>query len=137
MKIDFIDVRKAYLHAEVMREVFIELPEEDQEEGMCGMLKKSMYGTRDAAMNWERTYTEFLEGVGFRQGRSTPCAFRHVDRDLRIVVHGDDFTILGNVKELDWFRERISARFEVKFRGRLGPEIGDDKSIRLLNRVTT
>ena len=42
MKLDFIDVRKAYLHAEVQREVFIELPEEDREEGMCGMLQKSI-----------------------------------------------------------------------------------------------
>ncbi len=75
------------------------------------MLKKSMYGTRDAAMNWERTYTEFLEGVGFRQGRATPCAFRHTDRDLRVVVHGDDFTILGHEKDLDWLREKISGRF--------------------------
>ena len=130
MKIDFIDVRKAYLHANVLREVFVELPEEDQEEGMCGMLQKSMYGTRDAAMNWERTYTEFLESVGFRQGRATPCAFMHTERDLRVVAHG-----VSHVKELDWLREKISERFEVKFRGRLGPEVGDDKSIGLLNRV--
>ena len=54
-----------------------------------------------------------------------------------MVVHGDDFTILGDELELDWFRRAISERYEVKFRGRIGPSESDDKSIRILNRVTT
>ena len=54
MKMDFIDVRRAYFHAEALRDVYIELPEEDSEEGMCGKLLKSLYGTRDAAQNWDR-----------------------------------------------------------------------------------
>ena len=66
MKIDFIDVRRAYFHAKCKRDVYIELPGEDAEEGMCGKLDKSMYGTRDAAQNWEETYVEFMESLGFR-----------------------------------------------------------------------
>ena len=31
MKLEFIDVRRAYFHAETRREVFVELPEEDWE----------------------------------------------------------------------------------------------------------
>ena len=38
MNIDFIDVRRAYFHAKARRRVFVKLPEEDYEEGMCGML---------------------------------------------------------------------------------------------------
>ena len=53
MKIDFIDIRKAYFQTAAIRDVYVELPEEDMEEGMCGKLLKSMYGTRDAAHNWE------------------------------------------------------------------------------------
>ena len=49
MKMEFIDVRRAYFHAKAIREMFVELPEEDMQEGMCGKLNKSMYGTRDAA----------------------------------------------------------------------------------------
>ena len=53
------------------------------------------------------------------------------------MVHGDDFTVLGWESSLDWFRRQISDKFEVKFRGRLGPEDTDDKSIRILNRIAT
>jgi hypothetical protein len=136
MKVDFIDVRRAYFHADARRQVFVELPQEDAEEGMCGELGRSMYGTRDAAQNWEFAYLEFMtENAEFEKGKSSPCIFWHKERNVRVVVHGDDFTVLGNEKELDWFRGVISKRFEVKFRGRIGPAKEDDKSIRLLNRV--
>ena len=40
---------------------------------------------------------------------------------MRAVIHGDDFTVTGTDKELDWFRERIAESFEVKLKARLGP----------------
>ena len=51
------------------------------------------------------------------------------------MIHGDDFTLLGPEVQLNWFREKIQEKFEVKFRGRIGPGKDDEKSIRLLNRV--
>ena len=53
MKLDFIDIRRAYYHAPARREVYVKLPPGDEEEGMCGLLIKSLPGTRDAAQNWE------------------------------------------------------------------------------------
>jgi hypothetical protein len=104
---------------------------------MCGRLNNSMYGTRDAAQNWEYEYSGFLEGIGFTRGRCTPCVFHHVEKNMRMVVHGDDFTVLANAEELDWFRNKISEKFEVKFRGRMGPGPEDLKNIRILNRVVS
>ena len=77
---------------------------------MCGELAKSMYGTRDAAQNWEAEYSGFLIALGFRRGVASPCVFFNKSRELRIVVHGDDFTVLGTEKALDWFRQAISAK---------------------------
>ena len=64
-KIDFIDVRRAYFHAPARRLVYVKLPPEDGEPGMCGRLVKALYGTRDAAQSWERAYIEFFEAAGF------------------------------------------------------------------------
>ena len=94
-----------------------------------------MYGTRDAAQNWDHAYTDFLESVGLISGTATPCVFYNPERDIYVVVHGDDFTVLAAENHLNWCREQIAKRFEVKFRGRLGIEPKDDKSIRVLNRV--
>ena len=135
MRIDFIDVRRAYFYSPSERDVFVDLPEEDYEPGMCGKLVKSMYGTRDAARNWEKEYTGFMRDAGFKQGLASPCAFYHQDRNIRAAIHGDDFTLLGHKQDLDWFRNKIKGKYSVKFRGRLGPGSDDDKSIRILNRI--
>ena len=134
-KLDFIDVRRAYYQARAKREVYVSLPEGDQEEGMCGLLSQSLQGTRDAAQNWEEEYSSYVISLGFARGKSTPCIFYHKARNVRLSVHGDDFTLLGSDKELDWFRSAISKKFDVKFRGRLGPGSDDLKSIKVLNRI--
>ena len=77
---DCIDDRRAYFHAEARRQVFVELCEEDAVKGMCGELVKAMYGTRDAAQNWEATYVKFMNDIGFFSGRATPCVFFHEEK---------------------------------------------------------
>ncbi len=96
-----------------------------------------MYGTRDAAQNWEEEYTSFLVGIGCRKGRASPCVFFHKERNIRVVVHGDDFTFSGMDADLTWIENLMKSWFEVKARARLGPEPDDDKEIVVLGRVVT
>ena len=59
-KIMYADVSRAYFYAKAVRPVYVQLPDEDKEEGdeaRCGKLLMSMYGTRDAAINWSQEYT--------------------------------------------------------------------------------
>ena len=53
------------------------------------------------------------------------------------MVRGDDFTVLADDTNLDWFESEMEKRFDIKKRGRLGPERKDMKAIRILNRVIT
>ena len=107
MKLEFIDVKRAYFQAKARRPVYIKLPEGDYSESMVGRLLKSMHGTRDAAQNWEAEYAEFMELIGFQRGIWSPCVFWQRNRNIRAVIHGDDFTLLGTNSDLDWFRDRI------------------------------
>jgi len=138
-KLGFIDIRKAYFHAPVKRLVYVQLPEEFCEPGeygnVCGRLNFSLYGTRDAASNWEECYSQALIELGFKQGLSSPCVFHHPVRDIATVVHGDDFTSLATESELLWLRDSLSNKFLIKDRGILGPDAHNLKEIRLLNRV--
>ena len=52
------DVKRAYFYAPATRPIYIEIPAEDRtdEDVDCvGILNLSLYGTRDAAMNWSKT----------------------------------------------------------------------------------
>ena len=80
-----IDVRRAFFYAPATRRIFVDLPEEDWQPGdetMCGLLRQSLYGTRDAAQNWEIELGNFMEGLGVheRTGQSVslpPQRYRH------------------------------------------------------------
>ena len=58
-----------------------------------------------------------------------------MQKDLRVVFHGDDFTLGGWEEDLDWFRDQSSNKDEVKFRGRLGEGETQGSSICILNRI--
>ena len=48
------DVRRAFLYAPSSRRVFVQLPPEDyqaDDEHLCGLLRCSLYGSRDAEQN--------------------------------------------------------------------------------------
>lgn len=97
-----------------------------------------MYGTRDAALCWEAEIADLLvDGLGFEQGRSTPCMFYLPGRNLRTTVHGDDFETLGSMKDLLWFTSKLKERWSLTDRGTLGPpEVqGTVQEIRHLNRI--
>ena len=53
------DVARAFFEAKAIRPVCVELPEEsmtdeDRKRDNVGLLKMSLYGTRDAATNWQK-----------------------------------------------------------------------------------
>ena len=74
----YADVSRAYLYAKAERPVYVQLPEEDMAEGddsQCGELMMSMYGTKDAALNWALEYGDTLRAAGYEQGKANPCLF--------------------------------------------------------------
>ncbi len=77
----YSDISRAYFNAAAQEDKYIELPEEDRtpQDGpnACGKLKVSMYGTRDAAANWEACYSEWLTKMGFIKAMSSGCIFYH------------------------------------------------------------
>ena len=95
-----VDVRRAYFHAPARRRVFVELPPKDHQpadEHVCGLLKYSLYGTRDAAQNWEEELMSTLSDLMLTRGVACPCVWRGHIKGEHVVatVHGDDITIGG------------------------------------------
>ena len=130
------DIGKAYFFAPATRNIFIELPPEDAAPGMVGMLEKSLYGTRDAAMNWAAAYTSVMLDMGFRKGKSSPCSFVHKEWDICTVVHGDDFLSVGPAENLKKMDTAMRAKFKVKTEV-IGPDSEQVRQARFLNRVIT
>lgn len=133
------DVARAFFEAPIQRDVCIELPDEDLEEddkgqNLVGLLKMSLYGTRDAAANFQREVATVMSKLGFQQGKYNPCTFWHPKRQLRTLVHGDDFVTQGRREDVGWLRSKLEERFEIKTKT-VGLGSGEEKEQRILNRV--
>ena len=135
-KIMLIDVKKAHLNGFVGADVWacIELPEEDYEEGKCGRLRRWLYGMRPAAKAWEDDYGEKLESIGFLRGKAAPTTFHRPVWKVRIVVHGDDFTVTGKQQHLDMVKTAMRVWYFITVEGVMGPDAGDCKDRCILNR---
>ena len=135
-KLMFIDAKKAHLNAPCEGDVYVALPEEAEGgEGVCGKLDQWLYGCRPAAQAWEEFYATRLEAEGFKRGDACGVVFHHAEKDVTIVCHGDDFTIVGEEWDLEWIRGKMSEWFELKVRAVLGPDAKDDKETIILGRT--
>ena len=113
-----IDVARAYFQARARRRVYVEPPEGDgggPGSWQCGLLRKSLYGTRDAAQHWECKLGGFLDEIGLRKGTSEHVPFlRRGARVISFSVHGDDVTIKASREEAEWLIRKFQERYEIK-----------------------
>ena len=77
------DVARAFFEAKAIRKLCVELPSERPES--CGgynvgLLRQSLYGTRDAAMNWQEEVAREMKNWGFDRGQYNPCLYTHTHR---------------------------------------------------------
>ena len=138
-QIGMMDISRAYFNAKVDdgTHTYVQLPPEDSDHGvLCAKLLRHMYGTRAAADGWQEEYSSTLVSrLGFIQGVSSPCLFRHAEREIFITVHGDDFTSVGAKEDIDWFEESMKELYELTTQPRMGPAPEDAKEGLVLNRV--
>ena len=100
---------------------------------IVGLLQKSIYGTRDAAANFQRE-VKFMREHRFVVGAYNVSFVYFRQRGLRVMVHWDDFISTGSRESLSWIKCRLEERFEVKIT-LIGHRSGEAPEGRVLNRV--
>ena len=129
-----VDVSRVYFHAKAQTPVLVKLPAEDssgEDKGKIGLLKKSMYGTRDAASNWERDLQGHPENWRHQLGRSSRSLFHNQKKKTLGLTHGDDFVVTGSKGSLFELKKQLESVYPTKASS-IGA--GSAKSIKALNR---
>ena len=90
----------------------MELPEEDyseedRKEDREGRLAMSLYGTRDAAQNWQNTVERNLKKIGFRQGVASSSVYYNEQWKISTLVHGDDYVSVGSEEQMKWLKTEL------------------------------
>ena len=91
-------------------------PQEDDEakEGEVGQLLLCLYGTCDAAKEWQNTSSRHLQDIGIVPRRRHPAVFHHPESDMGVLVHGDDYLTSGHVGDFDWMKSKLEDQYEIQ-----------------------
>jgi len=134
---EVIDTETAFLEGDIEVPMYIEWPEGMMELGFiskaekvetCAELQKGMYGNVDAALRFYKTYSKHLiEQVKMKKCRSDPCVFVMKENDkpqMVALIHVDDTMLCGKKKAIEFFKEKVKERFNIKELGQLKKHLG-------------
>ena len=120
-----VDVDTAFLYGEVDEEIYMDQPDGFEDQGSPSkkcLLQKALYGTKQAARQWNSKLNHHLENQGFRSTAADPCVFFRVSTDEYsiIVIYVDDLMIFCKTKEqvVD-IKNAIKEEFSIKDLGDL------------------
>ena len=102
------DVRSAFLQGNKLeRIVFVKPPKEAKLEKVLWLLKKALYGLRDASKMWYNKVEQILKGLGFKVCKYDSGLFYYQDNEGNLQgilgLHVDDFLHSGS----ELFNEQI------------------------------
>ena len=80
---------------------------------MCGLLRYSLYGTRDTAQNWEEELASKLSDLNLMRGSACPCVWGGCIKgeDIVATVH---ITIGGQRSAVEFTTKMVSKKYEIR-----------------------
>jgi Reverse transcriptase (RNA-dependent DNA polymerase) len=124
-KLHQLDVKNAFLHGDLLEEVYMEIPRgfgTNQTTGKVCRLRKSLYGLKESPRAWFDRFRKAMIGMGYQQINADYTVFyrQHGGHTTMLAVYVDDMIVTGNdEKEIAQLKVRLGKEFEVKDLGQL------------------
>lgn len=143
MELRQLDVPQAFTQAPLHEDVYMEMPEGFEVDGMVCHLKKSLYGLKQSPRNWWLLVSEFIvEDMGWKATVSDPCLFYKISRTgqlMLLFLFVDDMQVGFQAEdEAEWEESHalLRQRFNITSLGdstfMLGMRITRDRRARTL-----
>jgi hypothetical protein len=114
-----LDISNAYLHADIDEDIYMEQPEgfkkENKGEKLYCKLRKSIYGLKQSARNWNSLLDKWFKSNGFIQSIKEPCLYTH-NKDgiyLALAIYVDDIIIISNNQD---YRNKLVSKMQESFK---------------------
>ena len=112
------------MNVEIEEEVYIEQPKgfpSSKDKEMVCILKKYLYGSKQAPRTWYAKLDNYLEKLGFAKGTTESKLYlKEVENGLLIIViFFDDIIFGGNDEASDKFSEEMKNEFEMSMIGEM------------------
>jgi len=129
MKTRSVDFTLAFTQAPIDQEMYIDLPVGFEVEGNKDeyvlQLKKTLYGLKQAGLNWFETLRTHLLSIGFSQSTTDPCCYFR--GDLILICYVDDCLIFcRDEAKIDAFVSELHSKFTLTDEGDVATYLGVD-----------
>lgn len=120
-----LDVKSAFLHGELTKDVFVEQPqgfEKKGEEGKVYKLKRALYGLKQAPRAWYNRIEGYFLNHGLGKCEYEPTLFTKVENMNILIVslYVDDLIYTGNCdKQIIEFKKSMKSEFAMTDMGKL------------------
>ena len=115
-----LDVPQAFTQAVLEEDVYMEMPEGFEVDGMVCHLKKSLYGLKQSPRNWWLLVSSFItDAMGFLPTVSDPCLFQKQSRTgqlMLLFLFVDDMQVaFDKADESEWSESHalLKQRFNI------------------------
>lgn len=115
-----LDVNTAFLHGDLVKEIYMHQPEGFSEEGKENMvcrLKKSLYGLKKTPRQWYMKFENFMHKEGFQKCNADHCCFfkRYQSNYIILLLYIDDMLVAGSdMDEIRNLKMQLSKEFDMK-----------------------
>ena len=130
-----VDVNNAFTESALSEQIYMSPPPGvDVLPGQVLHVRRSLYGLKQAARDWNKTCLKELLKMGFIQSEADPCLLTHPARGLIILVYVDDITIAAKeISQVNWFKDTFGKAFKIKDLGEakmiLGVKVTRDRKL--------
>ena len=123
-----LDVHNAFLNGELQEDIYMSIPPglsiqgENTHATYACKLKRSLYGLKQASRQWNHTFTQFLNSIGFKQSKNEYSLFtrKYENTLVFLLVYVDDIIISGNnQEEINSVKAQLQKRFKIRDLGKL------------------
>ena len=120
-ELEQLDVKTAFLHGDLEETIYMSQPEGFVKQGMedkvC-LLKKSIYGLKQASRQWHKKFDDFVLRNGFERSSYDECVYIKRKKGVAVaylLLYVDDMLVAGASKaEVQKVKDDLSLAFEMK-----------------------
>lgn len=137
MKVYHFDAKTAFLNGKLTETIYMKQPDgfHNGDESKVCLLRRSIYGLKQAAKSWNDTLNNVLLEAGFQQSYNDPCLYSKKinGQYCYVIVYVDDLIVACYTKEqLEEIERELKQHFEMHNLGPikhyLGIEVTKDNS---------
>jgi hypothetical protein len=121
-----VNVNNAFTESFLKEKIYMKPPPGvDLLPGQVLLIRRSLYGLKQAARDWYERCMRELAKLGFEKTPADPCMLRHRGKNIILLVYVDDISIAArSMKDINWFKDEFKKLFKVKDLGEIDKILG-------------